>query len=114
MSTKLSRSLWRIPRTWEGGGKEALSMDQASEGIMERVRGSIQSLGTIEENGQRLQGTLPCSLQKETVGKTFMTCMSRLTATHLSLEVDGESNLYWHYCIRIRLQQVGGGRVRSG
>uniref|UniRef100_A0A7S4N5D5 Uncharacterized protein n=1 Tax=Guillardia theta TaxID=55529 RepID=A0A7S4N5D5_GUITH len=65
---------------------KVLSTDHASQSIMERVRGSMQS-----------------------IGRAFMVYMARLTETHLSLGMDEENNLFVNYCIRMRLPQLVGG-----
>mmetsp|Transcript_2885 Transcript_2885/g.6890 ORF Transcript_2885/g.6890 Transcript_2885/m.6890 type:complete len:456 (-) Transcript_2885:303-1670(-) len=65
---------------------KALSTDHATQGIMERIRGSVQSLG-----------------------RAFTICISKLTDTHLSLGVDEENNLFINFYIRLRLPQLVGG-----
>ncbi|EKX30936.1 hypothetical protein GUITHDRAFT_122859 [Guillardia theta CCMP2712] len=65
---------------------KVLSTDHASQSIMERVRGSMQSLGS-----------------------SFATYMSRLADTHLSLGMDEENNPFVDYYVRMRLPQLVGG-----
>uniref|UniRef100_A0A7S4JKT0 Uncharacterized protein n=1 Tax=Guillardia theta TaxID=55529 RepID=A0A7S4JKT0_GUITH len=65
---------------------KVLSTDHASQSIMERVRGSMQ-----------------------TIGRAFFVCMAKVTDTHLSLGMDEENNFYINFHIRMRLPQLVGG-----
>eukprot|EP00960_Hanusia_phi_P029099 747774-Hanusia_phi.AAC.1 len=94
---------------------------------MERIRGSVQSLGKrrrqrregggvgvgLASLSSRLQGTRGIRQQEAwelaladvCAGRAFGVYMSRLTDTHLSLGVDEEKNVYAYYFIRMRLPQ---------
>mmetsp|Transcript_2884 Transcript_2884/g.6885 ORF Transcript_2884/g.6885 Transcript_2884/m.6885 type:complete len:456 (-) Transcript_2884:303-1670(-) len=84
--TQALRKLVAESRTPMSEAIKALSTDHTTQGIMERIRGSVQSLG-----------------------RAFGVYMSRLTDTHLSLGVDEENNLFINFYIRLRLPQLVGG-----
>eukprot|EP00960_Hanusia_phi_P038066 753267-Hanusia_phi.AAC.1 len=86
---------------------KALSTDHATQGIMERIRGSVQSLDCM-------QVILELALADVCAGRAFTICISKLTDTHLSLGVDEENNLFINFYIRLRLPQVGGGHAGGG
>uniref|UniRef100_A0A7S0I1U9 Uncharacterized protein n=1 Tax=Hanusia phi TaxID=3032 RepID=A0A7S0I1U9_9CRYP len=67
-------------------GLVALSTDHASRSIMERARGSVKSLGSA-----------------------MMVYLSKLTESHVSLEMDQQQNLQVYHYMRMRLPQVVGG-----
>uniref|UniRef100_A0A7S4N4T5 Uncharacterized protein n=1 Tax=Guillardia theta TaxID=55529 RepID=A0A7S4N4T5_GUITH len=67
-------------------GLVALSTDHASRNVMERVRGSLQSLGSA-----------------------VMVYLSKLTESHAALEMDQQGNLMVFHHMRMRLPQLAGG-----